>query len=130
VTINNCAIIIDKKLKSYHVQDKKYTSGFFNDASSILERYLKSHGIESEGIFGMNKTIRYKESILEKGEKITVLGKGEWRSADQVDLPDHYEKVLSINPTGDDFIYISDEPDITKDKAIKSHSKRSRYAKD
>ncbi|MEN8137293.1 MAG: hypothetical protein ABFR62_02565 [Bacteroidota bacterium] len=116
-----CAFINDSKLKSYIIQDKEYSSGFLNDANAILEKYLNKHGYESEGFLGLNKAIRYKEGILEKGEKIAVLGKGEWKDADQIDLPGHYEKVLVINSTEKDHIYLSDDPDTTKIKTVNNN---------
>jgi len=33
-------------------------------------------GFKSEGFLGFNKSIRYKEGILENGEEIAVFGKG------------------------------------------------------
>jgi len=65
---NSYAFVEDSNLKSYIVKDKKFRSGFLNDATSELERYLQQHGKTSENLLGMNKTIRYCEGILENGE--------------------------------------------------------------
>ncbi len=107
------AFINDNKLKSYVVQDVKYSSGFWNDATEDLEEYLKSKGEESEGFLGMNRTIRYKEGVLEKDERIAVLGKGEWKEFSQLGLPQKYGKVLEIRSSDEEAIYLSDDPDTT-----------------
>lgn len=106
------AFINDDNIKSYIVQDRNYSSGFLNDASNHLEQYLNSKGYESEGFLGLNKTLRYKEGILEKGEEIAVLGKGEWKNSELVGLPAKYGRVLEITSL-DEAIYLSDDPDTT-----------------
>ncbi len=108
---NSYAYVKKGKLKSYIVKDRKYSSGFLNDATAKLENYLKKHGHESENLLGLNKTIRYKEGILERGEKIAVYGKGHWATNDQLDLPAEFEKILVITAPENDDIYISDDPD-------------------
>ncbi len=57
--------------------DAHYESGFLNDASPRLEEFLARHGHSSEG-WVFNKSIRYKEGVLEPGELVAVLGRGSW----------------------------------------------------
>lgn len=60
------------------VMDARYESGFFNDASPRLESFLAAHGYGSEGwLFNkyLNKALRYREGVLEQGERIAVLGR-------------------------------------------------------
>jgi hypothetical protein len=109
-----CAHVNSEKIKSYIVDDRKYSSGFLNDASEVLENYLNSHGEKSENFLGLNKTIRYKEGVLEAGEYIAVMGRGEWKSAAQEQLPDSYDKVLVITSTETDAVYLSDDPDTVR----------------
>ncbi len=55
-------------------KDGEFTSGFMEDASVHLEEFLAKHGQKSEGkIF--NRSLRYREGILEPGEPIAVLGR-------------------------------------------------------
>ena len=61
----------------------------------------------------MNRTIRYKEGVLEKDERIAVLGKGEWKEVGQLGLPEKYGKVLEIRSSDEEAIYLSDDPDTT-----------------
>jgi hypothetical protein len=115
-----CARIDGNKVKSYIVDDRKYTSGFMNDASEVLERYLKNHGYESEGFLGINKTIRYREGVLEEGELISVMGKCRWVSAESSEWSDSYGKVLVIGPTEKDAVYLSDDPETVKQLKIEN----------
>jgi hypothetical protein len=48
-------------MESYIVSDKKFTSGFLNDATPALEAYLRGHGHSSEDFLGMNHSLRYHE---------------------------------------------------------------------
>jgi len=102
------------EIKSYLVEDRLYKSGFRHDATPELEQYLYNHGRKSVGILGLNKTIRYREGILEEGESIAVAGRGEWKNASDLQLPDSYYKVLFIDSTGDDPVYLTDDPKTVK----------------
>ena len=85
--------------KHHIVQDHKQKSGTFNGASEKLENFLKRHGKTSEGIFGLNKTLRYHEAMLEPNEAIAVYGKGIWKKAEDLGLDPKYGRVLHItNP--------------------------------
>jgi len=108
------AHINSEVVKSYLVEDKQYSSGLGEDATDVLEKYLNDHGQKSEGIFGWNKTIRYNEGILEEGELIAVIGRGEWKNAEQLKLPDTYDRVLAITSTEQEPVYLSDDPDTVK----------------
>jgi len=114
------AYINANKIKSYIVKDKNYSSGFFNDAKKHLENYLASHGKESEGLLGFNKTLRYKEGILEPNEKVAVLGKGQWKDAESLGLPEEYRMVLEITSYYNKAVYLSDDVSTTSTKAKKS----------
>ncbi len=107
---NRCALIDERKVKTYIVGDKQFRSGFMNDASEVLESYLNKHGINSVGLFGFNKAIRYKEGVLEEGERITVFGKGEWKEAAQLGLADIYGRVLHLRAPDQDFMVLTDDP--------------------
>lgn len=110
----HCALITDKKLKTYLIQDKTFRSGTFNDADQNLNNYLQQKGHSSTGFFGMNKTMRYKEGILEEGEMIAVAGTGKWNYLDASN-PLYGQisesKVLEISALPDTgFVYLSDDP--------------------
>lgn len=106
-----CAHINSKNVKSYLVEDIEYSSGFLKDATEVLEKYLRNNGQESVGMLGLNKTLRYKEGVLEQGEIIALIGRGEWKNASQEQLPDSYGRILVISSTEEEAIYLSDDPD-------------------
>ena len=106
-----CAHINCDNVTSYLVEDREYSSGFMEDATEVLEKYLRDHGQESEGFLGFNKTLRYKEGVLEQGELMAVVGRGEWKNANEVKLPDSYGRVLVISSTDEEAVYLSDDPE-------------------
>jgi len=105
------AHINSDNIKSYLVQDREYSSGLGDDATEVLEKYLQAHGEKSTGLFNFNKTIRYKEGVLEQDEFMAVIGRGEWKNASQINLPDSYGRVLTICSTEKEPVYLSDDPD-------------------
>ncbi len=121
------AFINDNKLKCYIVQDRNYSSGFMKDATENLEKYLNSKDYKSEGFMGINKTLRYKEGVLEKEEEIAVFGKGEWKDAAKLNLPEKYGRVLEITSTNNEAVYLSDDPGTTKKNVIKKYSSSKNY---
>ncbi len=106
---NGCAFINGGRQKRHIVMDQEFSSGFMDDPLVHLEEYLTANGIASENFIGMNKTIRYREGVLELGEKVAVLGKGEWRTPEELGLPLALGKVLAITDYGDDYLYFTDE---------------------
>lgn len=106
---NNVAFINTDDIKSHVVEDEKFSSGIFNDATDRLEEYLNSHGQKSEGFLGLNKDMRYYEGVLEENETVAVLGQGYWRNAETVGLPRRYGRVLVITPPANNPVYLSDD---------------------
>lgn len=129
------ALVKDKNIKCYIVQDASYSSGFLNDADAVLENYLNSKGHNSEGFLGMNKTMRYKEGVLEENETVAAYGKGVWKDASQLNLPEKYGKILEITSDKDLAIHLSDDPSTTIKKvkkvsvSQKDYNKGKRYKK-
>ncbi|BAO75713.1 hypothetical protein [Winogradskyella sp. PG-2] len=66
----------NKFTKLFLVKDHNKRSGFLNDASARLEDYLESLGKSSTSFLGFNKSLRYREGIIELDEKIAVKGIG------------------------------------------------------
>jgi hypothetical protein len=110
----NYAYINSKDIKSYIVQDRNFSSGFMEDATEVLEKYLSHHGKKSEGFLGFNKTIRYKEGVLEEGEMIAVIGKGTWRNPEQLNLNFSAGRILEITGSKEEPVYLSDDPETIK----------------
>jgi hypothetical protein len=54
-------------------KDGHWSSGTFNDATPQLEEFLARHGQRSEGWL-FNRTMRYREGVIEVGEEVAVVG--------------------------------------------------------
>jgi len=100
------AIIDTDDIKSYLVVDAKFKSGFFDDATTRLEKYLNKHGHESVGFLGFNKTIRYKEAVLELGEQVAIVGLGKWTETSEFFSN---KRVLQITSNNEMPVYLSDD---------------------
>lgn len=50
------------------------TSSIFDDPPLEVQRFLKIHNLSHESLFGLNKTMRYTEKILEPGQQVYVYG--------------------------------------------------------
>lgn len=93
--------------------DTTRRSGTFHDATPELEAFLARHGRSSKGwIF--NKRIRYREGVLEPGERVAVLGRlGTETDPSPTTAGEGYRgaptrRVLRAPPAGE--LLVSDEP--------------------
>ncbi len=55
--------------------DMTTRSGTFDDATPVEEQFLTRHGLRSTG-WVFNKSLRYREGVIEVGETIAVMGQG------------------------------------------------------
>lgn len=58
--------------------DRSGGASFMRDPSPELKAFLNQRGYETEGWFGINKTLRYNEGVAEVGEEVAVVGDGAW----------------------------------------------------
>lgn len=104
-----------KDSKRIHlVTDHSLNSGTFRNTSPEVENYLALKGNKSTGFLGMNKTLRYKESIIELDEEIAVMGIGKWKT---VDIPsDGYSdsRILTLTGSKEQKLLVTDEPKAMK----------------
>ncbi len=90
------------------VKDAHARSGTFNDATPELKELLQQFGESSAGFLGFNKTLRYREGVIEAGEMVAVFGKGQW-------IKDSGGKrQLVIGKPAETMVLISDDPSTTK----------------
>lgn len=94
---------------TYLVKDVKKRSGFLNDASQNLEHYLNQHQESSEGFFGLNKTLRYNEGVIEIDEEIAVMGTGNWKESDH-NFDRYSSKTLYLSGDKTNKLLITDDP--------------------
>jgi hypothetical protein len=57
-------------------QDRHWTSGFLRDATPTIEEFLQRHGQSSKGSL-FNRELRFREGVLEPGERASVIGAAE-----------------------------------------------------
>ncbi len=101
---------VDSKAKIiYLIKDVKYRSGTWNDAPTYLENYLNAKGEKSTGFLGLNKTIRYQEGVIEIGEEIVVLGKGNWKKTEH-NFDTYSSETLCIHGDLKNKLMITDDP--------------------
>jgi len=107
-----------KNYRSFLVIDKKSSSGAFNQPTPEFEALLEQYNIESTGIFGFNKTLRYEEGIIEVGEKITVAGVAKWKALNEP-IPEYrYSKIIELEDVGKQKLIITDLPTSITNKKV------------
>lgn len=105
-----------KNYYDYLVTDKKTSSGLFKELTPEFEELLKRYNIKTNNLFGFNKQLRYREAIVEVGERITVAGFVNWVKLDNPVKDYNYSSIASITAKGKDKILITDSPDALKPK--------------
>lgn len=68
VHMEDCEVLVS--------EDASFRSGTFQDATPELEAFLAEHGHTTSTDLGFNKTLRYREGVLEAGETVAVCGMG------------------------------------------------------
>ena len=105
-----------KNYYDYLVTDKTANSGSFNDPTPEFKALLDRYSIETEGFFGFNKQLRYYESIIEIGERITVAGFVKWVELENPIADYNYSRVASLVAKDKIKILITDSPDALRPK--------------
>lgn len=114
------ALTLSDYRKTYFVIDHEDASGSFNDAKPHLEKFLRKHGKESKGLFGFNKTLRFKEGIIEPNESIAIKGIAEWKAFNEPIEGYSYSKILTLKGTREQKLIITDDPEgVDSDKKRK-----------
>lgn len=104
----------------YLVKDHNEHSATFNDANETVEAYLKNHGKSSVGFLGLNKTMRYKEGIIEIDETIAVKGVANWKRLSEPIAGYPYSKILTLSGTKKQKLVVTDLPKATQEnKAVR-----------
>lgn len=99
---------------SYMVEDKRVSSGTFNDPTPEFKKVLYDLGVEPENWLGFNKTLKYTERIIEIGETITVGGIAKWKVLNESIEGYNYSKIAALESSVKQKIIITDHPDAIK----------------
>ena len=101
------------------VLDAHFRSGFGNDASPELEAFLSAHGTSSEGLV-FNRTLRYREGVLEEGEMVSALGFARWEvdpepsASSQIGGYRDAPMRLVVSSEGETKLHVSDDPSVMR----------------
>lgn len=87
--------------------DRIATSGFGKDPSKDIIQFLNENNIRYEGLFGMNKTMRYTETYIAAKDKLYVLGTASI-NADSKATSKGHENVIIKKESKKDVLFISD----------------------
>ncbi|MBL8718622.1 MAG: hypothetical protein JNL79_21755, partial [Myxococcales bacterium] len=97
------ALVKTTRVEAVLEKDRSKSSGFLRDATPELEAFLKKHGRSSEGLV-FNRTLRYREGVVEAGERVAVAALVRRKTAKA-------RPILAAPPNGS--LLISDETDLT-----------------
>jgi len=97
------ALVKTTRVEAVLEKDRSKSSGFLHDATPELEAFLKEHGRSSEGLV-FNRTLRYREGVVEAGERVAVAGLVRRRT-------EKVRPVLVAPSNGS--VLLSDETDLT-----------------
>jgi hypothetical protein len=108
------AVVRTKNIIPVIEMDQTFETRIFKDPPPQLVSILKEHGYSSKNLLGINKDIRYNEGILEKGQLVTVLGKGIWKTSDEFEFIPNSSKVLEIVSDNNEPVYLSNDASLIK----------------
>ena len=95
--------------------DHESRSGWKQDANPKMEAFLAKHGKRSTTmLFDMNKTLRYKEAIIEEDEVIVVKGVAKWKALEQPIKGFSYSRILTLSSSQTEKLIITDDPKALK----------------
>lgn len=94
----------------YMEQDHKIQSGVFNKPDENFEAVLKTLGVENKNWFGINKSLKYTERIIEIGETITVGGISKLKSLSEPIEGYNYSKIATLESSETHKLIITDSP--------------------
>lgn len=97
--------------------DRETSSGFLNDANDRLELFLRKHHEQSTNIFGLNKSLKYEEAIIENKEILVVLGTATWKKLEAPIEGYSYSKILNIEGSATQKMIITDLKEAQLEKA-------------
>jgi|SRR3989338_2571260 len=92
--------------------DFEFKSGFGKDPDRRIQQFLKSNSLGFEGIFGMNKTMRYREYLIVPKDKLYIIGTADDNPiVEEATAKKGVEDVIIKRGAHNKFYYISDKPE-------------------
>jgi hypothetical protein len=97
------AHVVGKGAELELVEDRNLTSHFMKEATPEMKKFLARHEQRAQGEL-FNRSLRYKESVLELGEEAVVVG---------LALRDFGSSELKLAKSPDHGLFISDDPSLS-----------------
>lgn len=106
------SVLVDPKGAGVEIlRDNEFKSGFMKDPPDGVKRFLRRSVMDFEGFFGLNKMMRYRESFIEPGDMLYVMG----TAGDNPFVEEGTEAGgpgdIMIRKGSGGFFYISDRPE-------------------
>jgi len=103
------SVLVDSRgAKVEILRDNEFESGFMKDPPEGVKRFLRRSGMDFEGFFGVNRRMRYRESFIEGGDMLYVMGTaGDNPFVEEGTAAGGAEDIM-IGRGRDRFFYISD----------------------
>ncbi|MBS3097168.1 hypothetical protein J4209_00065 [Candidatus Woesearchaeota archaeon] len=105
------SVLIDPKGAKIDIpKDFEFNSSLGKDPPDKIKSFLKSNGVGFEGLFGMNKTMRYIEHFIAPRDKVYIMGTAGDNPFVEEGSSQRNEMDIMMQK-GKDFYYISDKPE-------------------
>lgn len=112
------AVLIDPSGARFGIgRDNQFDSKWGKDPPEQVKKFMASQGLNFEGLFGVNKTMKYTEWFLEPGDKLYIMGVAQDNPhVDEGSAKNSVEDVMIGKGEHEKIFYISDreERDILK----------------
>jgi len=101
-------------------KDFEYQSGFGKDPPEQVIRFLIANNLAHEGFFGLNKTMRYRETIIVPDDTLYIMGTAGESPFNREATANHVDSIMIQKGKYEKQYYISDksEKQILKNLAI------------
>jgi len=104
-------------------KDFEYQSGLGKDPPEQVIRFLAANNLSHDGFFGLNKTMRYRETIIVPDEPLYIMGTAGENSMKTEGTEDHVDSIMIQKGKYEKHYYISDK----SEKQILSNLALSTY---
>lgn len=105
------SVLVEPEGARMHIpQDFEFKSGWGKDPPASIQKFLKSNNMDFENFLGFNKTMRYREYIIEPANMLYVMGTA---GNNPFSKPSaiNSENIMIQKGTNDKTYYISDRPE-------------------
>lgn len=116
-------VLVDPTAASIEIKrDCAYESGLGKDPPEIIQQFLAANNITFEGLLGINKTMRFRESFIEPNDTLYILGTADEQPTIENMASDRREENIIIKKGTQEKTYIisdSKERDILRNLTMK-----------